>query len=169
MASTEASLCAVNYLLHAGLTDKTAMEKRYSHMEEWPYTLTTDLVLRLSDSRIESLGETRTFFACFQQGLPMPEPQFKIRDASGHVLARVDFAWPEYGVFLEFDGRIKYEKLLKPGQRASDVVVREKEREKLVCRLTGWRCIRVTWSDLEHPERLAVQIRDELFGPGRAA
>ena len=38
-------------------------------------------------------------------------------------------------MFLEFDGKVKYEKLLKDGQRASDVVVAEKRREELICRL----------------------------------
>ncbi len=84
-------------------------------------------------------------------------------DADGRVVARVDFAWPELKVFLEFDGRIKYEKLLREGERPSDVVIREKQREELVCRLTGWRCIRVTWDDLASPGRLAAKIRAVLF------
>ena len=48
----------------------------------------------------------------------MPEPQYEIKDDRGVVIGRVDFAWPELGVFLEFDGKVKYEKLLKPGERA---------------------------------------------------
>ena len=34
------------------------------------------------------------------------------------MIHRVDLAWPEYGVFLEFDGRVKYEKYLREGERA---------------------------------------------------
>ena len=49
-------------------------------------------------------------------GLPAPVPQYKIRDGSGRVVHRVDFAWPELGVFLEFDGKVKYEKYLRSGQ-----------------------------------------------------
>ena len=49
------------------------------------------------------------------------------------------------------------------GERASDVVIREKRREELVCRLTGWRCIRITWADLDDPARLAALIREALF------
>ena len=70
---------------------------------------------------------------------------------------------------MEFDGRVKYEKLLEPGQRASDVVIAEKRREDLIRRLTGWRCLRITWSDLEHPERTAAMIRTALFPPAFAA
>ena len=35
---------------------------------------------------------------------------------AGHFIARVDFAWPELGIFVEFDGKVKYESLLKPGR-----------------------------------------------------
>jgi hypothetical protein len=159
----EHSLVVVNHLLHVGHTTLEALAERYRTMSQWPNTLITDLVLRLANPKIESVGESRTFYLCYSQSLPMPEPQYEVKDAMGRVIARVDFAWPELGVFLEFDGKVKYEKLLRDGERASDVVVREKEREGLICRVTGWRCIRITWADLERPERTAARIRAELF------
>jgi len=163
LGRVEASLCAANFLLHSGLTTEKLLNTQYVGMENWPDTRAAELVLRMADRRFESLGETRTFFCCFQQGLPCPEPQYEIKDASGRVIARVDLAWPDLGVFLEFDGRVKYEKLLKEGERASDVVLRERDRERMICRLTGWRCVRVTWADLARPEQLAARIREELF------
>jgi hypothetical protein len=169
VADVEHSLVVVNHLLHAGHTTLESLADRYRAMSQWPHTLITDLVLRLADPRIESVGETRTFHLCYSHRIPMPEPQYKVRDSSGRIVARVDFAWPELGVFLEFDGKVKYEKLLEPGERASDVVIREKVREALVCRLTGWRCIRITWADLEHPERTAALIREALFPSQSAA
>ncbi len=161
--NTEASLCVVNHLLHHRLMTLEELNSQYVDMQWWPETLPAEVVLRLADPRIESLAETRTYFFCFRQGLPVPVPQFEIKDASGRVVARVDFAWPDLGAFLEFDGRIKYEKLLRPGERASDVVIREKQREEMICRLTGWRCIRITWADLENPARLAAKILEVLF------
>jgi hypothetical protein len=163
MKNTEAALCVANFMLHAGYTTEHELAMQYVGMESWPDTLAAEIVLRLADGRIESVGESRTYWCCYRHSLPMPVPQFEVSDDQGLVVARVDFAWPEYGVFLEFDGRIKYEKLLRPGERASDVVIREKEREALVCRLTGWRCIRVTWAELQNPARLAARIRDALF------
>lgn len=163
LGGAEAGLCVVNHMLHEGLTTEKLLNTQYVGMETWPDTLAIELVLRLCDKRIESVGETRTLFCCYRHGLPRPVPQYEIRNASGRVVARVDFAWPELGVFLEFDGRIKYEKLLKEGERASDVVIRERDRERLACRLTGWRCIRVTWDELSDPQRLAARIREELF------
>jgi hypothetical protein len=163
LGSIEASLCVVNYFLHRHLTTERLLNAQYVGMENWPDTLAIELLLRLADKRIESVGETRTFFCCYQHGLPCPQPQYEIRDASGRVVARVDFAWPALGVFLEFDGLIKYEKLLRAGERASDVVLRERDRERMICGLTGWRCIRVTWGDLADPAHLAARIRAALF------
>ena len=169
VADTEPSLVVANHLLHSGGTTVAELRARYEGMAHWPWTLKTDIVLRLADPRFESVGETRTYYLCFRHGLPMPVPQYEVRDASGSVVARVDFAWPELGVFLEFDGRVKYEKHLLPGQRASDVVIAEKRREELICRLTGWRCIRISWTDLERPERTAALIRAALFRGARTA
>ncbi len=168
MADAEAGLITVNSLLHGGATDLRSLRERYASMTQWPGSLATDLVLRLADPRVESVGETRAYFLCYRQGLPAPVPQYEVRDSRGRTVARVDLAWPELGVFLEFDGAVKYEKLLAPGERASEVVLREKRREELVCRLTGWRCVRLNWADLERPEHTAGVIRDALF-PRRAA
>jgi hypothetical protein len=81
------------------------------------------------------------------------------------VVARLDFAWPDLGVWVEFDGRVKYERLRKEGERASDVVLRERDRERMISRLTGWRCVRIAWSDLADPARLAHSVRSELLRP----
>ena len=132
-------------------------------------SLTTDLVLRLARREAESVGETRVRYACWREGLPSPRLQVPILDARGRVVARVDMAWPEYGVFLEFDGLVKYATLLRPGETTSDAVVREKHREDLIRELTGWTCIRVTWADLADPARLAARIRAALLRRARTA
>src|SRR5262249_42500426 len=105
VTNAEAALGAVNYLLHKAETTLDELHRRYDDgIEVWRDTLKTDLVLRLADPRIASIGESRTFYLCYRYGLPAPTPQFPIQDRSGHVVAVVDFAWPELGVFLEFDG-----------------------------------------------------------------
>ena len=65
------------------------------------------------------------------------EPNYKIRDEYGNVLWRVDFAWPELGVFLEFDGKVKYTKFLKKDESVVDAVLAEKKREAQICGLPG--------------------------------
>jgi hypothetical protein len=169
VADLEHSLVIVNGLLHLGETTPELLERRFATMKRRPDTLTTRLVLRLADGRCESAGESRAWHLFWAQGLPMPIPQLEIRDGRGRVVARVDFAWPELGVFLEFDGKVKYERFLKQGESPADAVLREKRREELICGITGWRCIRITWADLHHPERTAARIRSVLAGRPWAA
>lgn len=158
VASTEVGLVVVNHLLHEGFTTPAQLAERYASMQRNPFTLRTDLVLRLADPRIESVGESRTFCLCWRHGIPAPEPQWVLRDASGRELARLDFAWPDHGVWLEFDGKEKYVKYLREGETVTDAVLREKRREEMISELTGWRCIRITWADLAHAERTASRI-----------
>ena len=161
---TEHSLTMVNDLLHRELVTVEGLAKGQQFMTKWPGSLRHGLVLQLADGRCGgSVGEGRSLYLIFRQGLPKAEPQYPVEDHSGVVVAYVDFAWPEYGVFLEFDGKIKYQELLKAGESPTDAVVREKKREDMIRRLTGWRCIRITWADLYHPERTAALIRRELF------
>jgi hypothetical protein len=155
-------------LLHRKLTSAEDLAECAAFMERWPGSIKHRIVLMVADGRCESVGEHRTLHLCWHQRLPMPIPQYKVRDPStGEIVAIVDFAWPELGLFLEFDGKIKYQQLLKPGESPTDVVLREKRREELVCRLTGWRCIRIVWADLYRAERTAAAIR-ALFRPQTA-
>ena len=62
-----------------------------------------------------------------------------------------------------------YQQLLRDGENATDVVLREKEREKMIARLTGWECVRITWADLHRPEQTAAEIRKVLFRDTRIA
>ena len=162
---TEAALCVANFFLHARLTDEEDLATLARTRRHRPGMLHAGIALRLADGRIESVGESRTLWVCFQQGLPAPVPQVPVLDRNHRLFARVDFAWPERGVFVEFDGRVKYGRLLRPGQSLAEAIDLEKRREEEICRLTGWRCVRLVWGDLDHPVRTAYRIRS-MFRPG---
>jgi very-short-patch-repair endonuclease len=155
----EGALVTVNGLLHLGETTAAEFAAMARETESWPHSLTTDIVVRLANPRIESVGESRTAYLCWSQHLPRPEPQFKVRDERGIELHRVDFAWPEHKAFLEFDGREKYFRYRKEGETLEEFLIREKRREELICQLTGWVCIRITWADLGSPLATARRIR----------
>jgi hypothetical protein len=167
LLDVEHALVEIDFLLHEGHTTIEDLRQRYADMLRWPRTLATDLVLRLADGRSESVGETRARFLCWSQHLPAPVPNFPILNALGVEIARVDLAWPELSVFLEFDGRVKYESRRREGESVTDCVLREKQRESLICEVTGWRCIRITWADLYRPAEVAARIR-ALFAPAAA-
>ena len=79
--------------------------------------------------------------------LPPPAGQFTIVDGRRFV-ARVDFAWPDRKVALEYDG------LWHADRRAF------LDDRRRLNRLTsaGWLVVHVTVDDLRHPERLLPRI-----------
>jgi hypothetical protein len=163
IAGVEPSLVVVNGLLRANAMTLVEFASAVDRCRSWPGSLTSDLVLRLADPRLESVGEDRFSFLAYRQGLPRPEPQFEVCDPDGVLVARVDFAWPDHKVFVEFDGKAKYELHRLPGETLDEFLMREKAREEQICQLTGWTCIRITWDQLARPEILANRIRRLLF------
>ena len=111
----------------------------------------------LGDPRSESVGESESRVVLHQLGLPTPTLQFEVR-AHGVLLGRSDFAWEEHRLLGEFDGRIKYDGLVRPGQSAADVIMAEKRREQRL-RDANWWVVRWTYDSLNRPEELARTIR----------
>ncbi len=165
LVDVEHGLVVVNDALHKKAVSVEELAACAAFMEQWPGSLRHRVVLRLADARIESVGESRFFYLCWDQGLPLPIPQYKVYDERGQLVAAVDFAWPELGLFVEFDGKVKYRAPDREGETVVDVVLREKKREELVCRITGWRCLRVVWADLYQPEQTAALVRSQFRVP----
>ncbi|RZT85967.1 putative AbiEi antitoxin of type IV toxin-antitoxin system [Pseudonocardia sediminis] len=112
-----------------------------------PGTAAARRVMAFADGRSGSVGESRSRVALAAAGLPAPELQWEVAGPSGLVLATVDFAWPEHRVVAEFDGRIKYGRLVRRGERSGDAVFREKQREDTI-RTEHYTVVRWTWQDL---------------------
>lgn len=75
------------------------------------------------------------------------------------MIARTDYDWA--GLLVgEFDGRVKYQKHLRPGESVSDAVIREKAREDAL-RRRNIMVVRWTWTDLE-AGRVVGWIREWL-------
>lgn len=113
-------------------------------------------VAHFIDGRAESTGESVSRIRCADFGLPAPELQLPVTLPDG-TTAYGDFGWPELMTIGEFDGRVKYEKLLRRGESAADVVVREKRREDLL-RALGWQIVRWIWDDLMNFGPIAQQL-----------
>ena len=154
-------LVVVDSALRSGQLTRPELEAAYERMRHWPGTLGLQLVMRLADGRHGSVAESRVGHLLWEAGLPRPVLQHPVWDGE-ELVANLDFAWPEHGLWLVFDGRVKYEKYLRPGESASDAVVREKKREDRIRELTGWRAIRITWEDLARPEKLVARIRSAM-------
>lgn len=162
MLDLEHALVEVDHMLHHRLTTPEKLEQRYARMSQWPYSLRTDLVLRLADGASESVGESRMRYLFWAQRVPRPALNLVITDPATGKEYRVDFAWPEHGVFLEFDGKEKYLRLRHSGESLEDYLLRERKRQNRICEITGWTCLRFDWASLRTPVATAAQVRHAL-------
>lgn len=115
-------------------------------------------VARFATGLSESVGESRSRVMMYKAGLPEPELQPNVHDANGKALGRSDYRWHCGRLLGEFDGKIKYGRLLKPGESAGDVVFKEKLREDAL-RDNGSRVVRWVWAELAQPTELIQRIR----------
>ncbi|GAB2760518.1 hypothetical protein GCM10027020_11180 [Nocardioides salsibiostraticola] len=155
----DAAVCVLDDFLSRGLATQEQYDAQFVAKKEWPDSLSLHHTLQLSRYGAESVGETRTRLACRDAHLPEPLLQFVVRYRSGEIAGRVDMCWPQYRLMLEFDGRIKYERLRRPGESVHETVMREKAREDLLRELTGFAMLRVVWTDLDRPHELALRAR----------
>ena len=118
-----------------------------------PGTRSARMALRLANPRSESAGESISRVWFFLGGIPAPQLQVPIYDRDGQLIGRSDFCWPEYRHLGEFDGKIKYGALLRPGEDATDALFREKRREDAL-RAELYGMSRWTWADLMPAGRL---------------
>ena len=105
-------------------------------------------------SRASANRARRVLIARFQVPTPVLQWEVPTRGRAD----RTDFAWPEQRTVGEFDGRIKYGRLLRPGQRAGDVVFAEKLREDAI-RDAGFRVVRWVWDELDGFSDVVERLR----------
>ncbi|SDR92226.1 hypothetical protein SAMN04488543_0755 [Friedmanniella luteola] len=115
-------------------------------------------VVAFADGRSESAGESRSRVLLHRIGLPPSTLQLVVLDEQGCFVGRSDFGWQEHRTLGEFDGRVTYGRLLRPGETAADVVHREKRREDAL-RDQGWEMVRWGSVDLHHEQALAERLR----------
>lgn len=148
----ESAVIAADDAVHRGLTDLARLTEAVDGLRGVPGIRSAYRVLELTDGRSESVGETRSRLVLTGLGLPPIQSQVEVRDARGRLVARCDFGIPALRVYGEFDGRVKYGRLLKPGQEPGDVVFEEKRREDSVRDVDGGEMVRWTWSEIATPQ-----------------
>ena len=107
-----------------------------------------------ADGLAGSPQETRLRLLIHRSGLPRPVAQYSVR-LDDRFVARVDFAWPEHRLAVEYEG-------LWHGQHQQ--VGHDRQRLNGLTR-AGWKVVFVTATDLRHPERLVARIAEALGIP----
>jgi hypothetical protein len=123
-------------------------------------------VVAFADGRSESAGESHSRVVLHRIGLPPSTLQLEVLDPSGRLVGRCDFGWEEQRTLGEFDGLVKYGRLLKPGQTVADVVYAEKLREDAL-RDEGWQMVRWGSADLRREQVVAVRLQRAFRRSGR--
>ena len=103
----------------------------------------------LADGLAGSPQETRLRLVLHDSGLPTPVAQFEVR-TGGRFLARVDFAWPDRRIALEYEG----------AWHTTQIAADRRRIEAL--QAVGWRVLFVTAADLHHPAALIARIAAAL-------
>jgi hypothetical protein len=143
---------------HTDAVDREALRIAQERSARWRGGPQALRVVEFSDRGAESPGESRSRVAMWRAGLPRPVLQWEVLSADGRSLGRVDFGWPELGTVGEFDGLVKYGRLVPEGQTPADVVVAEKLREDDL-RAEQLAVVRWTWNDIDRFAPVAGRLR----------
>jgi len=157
----EPSVVVGDAALALGLAEGDQLADALRRSARRPWCARARRVVSFLDGRAESVGESRSRVAIARAGLPMPRPQWDVRDSEGELVGRADFGWVAHRVVGEFDGRVKYGRLLRPGEDPGDAVYREKLREDAL-RAEGIAVVRWTWHDLDNFNPIAARLHRAL-------
>lgn len=125
----------------------------------WAYrrrgVATARLAWPLLDGRSESTGESILRVGLLGEGVPRPVCNLDVV-VDGQWLARVDLAWPDWRIAVEYDGIVHLE----------DQARRKDARRRNLLLEHGWIVITATADDLRRPWIIATQVRAALLSRG---
>ncbi|OLT44706.1 hypothetical protein BJF85_19730 [Saccharomonospora sp. CUA-673] len=102
---------------------------------------------QLAHGLAESPAESAMLLTVVDGGFPIPGQQYSVTDLTGREVYRLDFAWPELLVALEYDGYAAHEH-----RRERDAARDEDLRRR------GWIVVRARADDLVEPSRVLTQL-----------
>lgn len=162
----EPAVVTVDAALYRGLVDHDELRQRLFDIAGTRGSRAAARVIAFADRRSESVGESRSRVIMHALGISPPRLQVRLLSSDGDFLGRGDFVWEKERVVGEFDGKIKYGRLVRPGQTPGDAAFDEKVREDAI-RAENWGFVRWTWADLHARVQFGRRIQRALErGPG---
>jgi hypothetical protein len=153
----ESAVVVADRALRTGGTTREDLVGCIVEMGRVPGIRAAARVVDFADPLSESVGESRSRVLIRRLGLAVPDLQVRVRRRDGSVMARCDFGWEGHRTVGEFDGRVKYGRLLRPGQEPGEIVFQEKRREDEL-RDHRWQVARWTWDDLDRPRAVGDRL-----------
>ena len=144
---SDAAVVLLDRLVQAGLTHLEDVQAAVALLPRCRGSAQASRVARLADGLAESPQETRLRLLLQRAGMP-PVAQYRVHDEGGFI-ARVDFAYPEVRVAVEYDG-------LWHAERRAFL---DDRRRLNRLNAAGWVVLHVTLDDLRRPEALVARVR----------
>ncbi|MDP9392422.1 MAG: endonuclease domain-containing protein [Actinomycetota bacterium] len=144
----EDAVVALDRMVSGGSVSLTSVREAAAVLPRGRGSAQARKVADLADGLAESPQETRLRLLLQHAGLPTPVAQFRVFDSEGFV-ARVDLAYPNLRIAIEYDG-------LWHGERRGFL---DDRRRLNRLSAAGWVVLHVTVDDLRYPERLAALVR----------
>ena len=109
----------------------------------------------LASPRAESAPESWVRMLLIELGFPLPEVNFVLRSPDGRELYRLDLAWPQLRIALEYDGHAAH-----AGREEQDASREDDLRRR------GWTVVRARAADLADPTRFTTELRAAFAARG---
>jgi hypothetical protein len=134
------ALSVADAMVRAGLVTVVELERRIRRLKGYPGIVQARDLVRLIDPCAESPGESWLRLRLIDAGFPFPHPQLEVIDHRGRVIARIDLAYPEIKLAMEYDGAAYHS---HEDDRTHDM-----ERRDLLTDALGWRVESATKDDI---------------------
>ena len=142
------AVVALDVLLARAVVGRSELAETVAGLSSGRGSVKARRAVSLADHRAESQPESRLRVLLALAGVPAV-PQFTVRDGEGAFVARVDLAYPELRLAIEYDGAWHDER----GQFTKD------RRRLNRAAAAGWTVLHVTAADLRDSEPLVARIR----------
>jgi Protein of unknown function (DUF559) len=98
------AVVGVDAMLTARLVTRSQLERFGTARKRWPGMRQLHKVLVVCDGGAESPMESRLRLVLIAGGLPWPVTQHEVFDPNGAFVARLDLAYPEFRLGIEYEG-----------------------------------------------------------------
>jgi very-short-patch-repair endonuclease len=147
------ALVAIDMAIYRGLIDQTVLAQYAEESKLRAGVQRMKSIAKLA-APAESPMETRLRWLLIQAGLPGPQVQAELSDASARLLGRVDLYYAEARLAVEYDGGYHRERMVEDNRRQNLLIS------------SGYRVLRFTAADIHNRADVVIaQVRAALYKP----
>jgi very-short-patch-repair endonuclease len=150
------AVVGIDAMLAARLVTRDALARVAANRRRWPGLRQLQKVLVVCDDGAESPMETRLRLVLIAGRLPWPVTQYQVTSPDGEFVARLDLAYPEHRLGIEYEG----------DHHRSRRTYQQDLRRTNALRACGWTVLRFGATDVyRHPRRVIATVRAALATP----